>query len=916
MIAFAIITASLVTSVSAQASTSSFDGNLRKTEVYKVNLSKLSALDTPRLDWRNPGFDFAFELPTSDWIDNIELFLNVHADDRPNDDAPIYVQFNTAEPVMIHPRGHSFEARLTLDKSKVNSYRNTIRVSFASPDGCVEKVDGAWSIDLEDSLIVVKASTPSRPYHLRDVKKILHSPLTTPKTVAIKANGKKSLKLEALAAQGIALNMPTLPRYSLTTGASDMEIFVGTRSQIAPILKGSKIAKAEGPVIGITRNAPLRMVLTGDNEKQVMDLVKSFAANQLPPSRRSFAHSGEYSWQTPQFVRNQAIKGKTPIFELGNMIFDRGWGNSTQTVSFDVDNPLAAHGSAKLYFQKGPNVTKDSSVSVELNGKTLGTIALAHSRNAVKLDLPRGILRGTNNVLAIKPELAPKDAIERCGTETYMPGFAIEARSFINIKTEANGFTGDLTRFAASGFPFSEKDGIDTTVVLATANKSERAAALRAIAQLGNSYGTGWIDADFVAKGSTIANSNKHVLHVGSLINSSAPRGLNAAKSGRVSPRKIVKTASLEPASISLMSVREGRTVTGGIAALYEDAGRVEGFLTNSRGHSFTRAMDYLVKADNWNSLQGSMARWDRNSVEMTKTAFKLENIAPLKPEITQIPETFIDLPSLDLSAISWPEINWPEYQLPAIKWPKFSMPKLPMRETKTELGMDAANVSAPEVYLPKFPAPKVSSPKDITPGISAELPSVELPQYIPPAGRRAAGNRNRLGSYLTNLGESWNDIVAKTAELLTPRPKRQPELDQTVVLDMPVKSSPVAERFPPMPSPKPSPNLRLKPAPKIDNGFKPVRLRQYVPGASLKNGPGKIAEPSINSWSESFKSNILAAYDGSSNWASGVMNNTQKGPFNGTAQADGKANMILFAALITLLLILLALAKPRAGRN
>jgi len=930
LMAVAIIIGLMVGTIPAQASSSSLDGNLRKTEVYKVNLSKLSALDTPRLDWRNPGFDFAFELPTSDWVDNIDLFLNVHAESRPNNDAPIYIQFNTAEPVAVYPRGHSFEARLTLDKSKVNSYRNTIRVSFASPDGCVDKVDGAWSIDLDDSLIVVKASTPSRPYHLRDVKKILQSPLTTPKTVAIKASGHKNLKLEALAAQGIALNMPTLPRFNLTTGASDMEIYVGTRSQIASIIKGSKIAKAEGPVIGITRNAPLRMVLTGDNENQVMDLVKAFAANQLPPSRREFAHSGEYSWQTPQFVSNQAIKGKTPIFELGNMIFDRGWGNSTQTVSFDVDNPLAAHGSAKLYFQKGPNVTKDSSVNVELNGKALGTVSLAHSRNAVKFDLPRGILRGTNNVLAIKPELAPKDAIERCGTETYMPGFAVESRSYINIKTEADGFAGDLTRFAASGFPFSEKDGVNTTVVLATANRSERASALRAIAQLGNSYGTGWVDADFVAKGKSTESSNRHVLHVGSQINASAPRGLNAAISGRISPPKIVKTASLDTASISLMSVREGRAVTGGVAALYADAGRVEGFLTNSRGHSFTRAMDNLVKADNWNNLQGSMARWDRNSVEMTKTAFKLETIAPLTPEVTQVRDHSINLPSLEMPEIDWSDINWPSFDLPEINWPEFSMPKLPAREPKPEVTISTPKIAIPEITTPDIGAPKIAKPKVALPKIAApkitapvtvaEKPNLDLPQYVPPGKpdpKELKISGNIFGTYFTDLGQSWNNIVARSTEIFARNPEPAIKPLDINVLDIPTAvAPPVAERFPPMPSPKPTPNMRLKPAPKMDNGYLPARLPQYVPGASLRNNPAEIAEVPTNSWSESFKSSILAAYSGSSNWASNVMDKSQPSPFKESTKTKGRANMVLFAALIMLLLILLALASPRSARN
>ena len=925
MMVFGVVIAVFCGASIANASVTNFEGSLRKSETYKVNLSELSTLTTPRLDWRNPGFDIAFEIPTSDWIDNIELFLSVFAENRPNVSAPIYVQFNTAEPVPIYPRGQSFEARLNLDKSRVKSHRNTIRISFGAPDGCVDQMDGTWSIDLKDSMVVVKASTPSSPYYLRDVKQILESPLTTPKSVAIKAIGSERIKLESLAAQGIALNMPSLPRFSLATGSSDLELYIGTRQDLKSILKDTKIAKTEGPVIGVTRNAPLRLVLTGDNSKQVMKLVQAFATSELPPSRRSYAHSGEYSFQMPHAMSNQSVSGKKPIFELGSLVFDRGWGDNAQSIKFNVDNPLAAHGTAKLYFQKGRNASTDSTVNVQLNGKDLGTIKLANTRNVAKFDLPRGMLRGTNNVLSIKPELSPKDLAERCESDFYRPGFAVDARSYLDIKSEQSGFTGDLTRFAASGFPFSDNDGAKTTIVMATANNTERAAALRALAQLGKSYGTGWTEAKFIAKGQEIVAPKDHVLFLGSRVNAQAPRGLSAAIAGRLAPPKIIKTASLDTSNfngpmVTLMSLREGGSVTGGIAALYADGDRVEGYLTNSRNHSFTRAMDNLVKPNNWNSLQGSMARWDRSSVEMTKTAFKSEIAQPAIPEVSK----GLDL-NLDLSWVKLPEID-----LPKMNMPKFTVPDFlkTAKESDARIEMaEAPKVIEPKIITPKVKAPIIEAPKLATP--KATKPNFKMPKLSMPSLSRPEPASPNIGqkelSGLTNIGQSWNYITAKLSVVLAPKPEttftEPTPAPMQIKEDISDKSAsnidmPLAERFPPMPGLKPRPRLNLKPAPKLDNGYSRARPPQYDPGASLRGDSKKLKTVKTSQISSDLKSKINAAYSGSSNWASNVIDRSQPSQFKDETAPTRKPNMLLIAAVLALLLILFALASPKTNRD
>ncbi|NNE57584.1 MAG: hypothetical protein HKN36_05710 [Hellea sp.] len=813
---------------------------LRKDETYKVELDALSHIDEPTLDWRNPAFDIPFEIPTSDWVEEIEVFLKVHAEGPTNRDEPIYIRFNQADPVAVFPRGSSFEARLSLDTSYVKSHRNVISVSYGDLHRCVMPSDGAFSLDLSESLIVLEASTPSRPYYLRDLKQILASPLTAPKTVTLKTHGPKKLRYEALTAQGIALNIPSLPRFNLGSGPRDMEIHVGTRAELASILKGTAISRSDGPVIGITQNAPIRMVLTADNHDQLEKIVTAFATSEMPPSRRSFAHSGEFSWQPSFYVNNQPVHGKTPIYKLGNMRFDRGWGNNAQTISFDVDNPLAAEGTAKFHFQKGPYVSKDSTVSVALNGNDLGTVELKRKRNLAKFDLPRGMLKGTDNLLTVMPVLSPNDRGSNCSARTDLPGFAIEAKSYLNIKDDRSGFQGDLTRFAASGFPFANDDGQGTIIVFATDNLKDRAAALRAFAKLGEAYGSGWINAEFVFASDLPATPNKQILFIGPQTGKSAPKDLTAAIEGRIAPPKTVQVASLDGYGTFLMSVRAGEPVRGGIAALYPPQGNetmMTGYITSARGRSFTRAVDTLVKRKNWNQLEGSLARWDKNGVAMSKTAFNYN----------------------------------------------------------TDNRVDDADQIAEETDKPGLTLPNLGSP------------SVDLA----PVGDRLKISGKRTANVYENV---WKQTTGKARSLF----KKEATNDMQGAAQI-VDIEPINAGQPTKVAAASQATLsRLKPAPKLDNGFDGYRAKQYEPGATLRSyglrgsqGPSTIQ----TAQKRSLIGAVSSAYTGSTNWLSNVMDQYVGGPF-AQDNPNRRANFVIIALVMVLLLILIGLARPKLRRD
>lgn len=846
----------------------------RKAETHKIHLDQLAELYEPRLDWRNPNYDIAFETPTSDWIEKLDFFVKIHAEGPVNRNAPIFIRFNDDDPVPVYSRGNSFEAMINLDTSSVRAHRNMISVSFGKAEGCIEETDGAFSIDMRESFLVVRTSAPSRTYYLRDAKQILNSPLTTPKTVGLKAYGESKLKYQALAAQGMALNMPSLPRYSVN-GGGEAQVYIGTRRELKSIIAGTELARREGPIIGVTQNAPLRLVLTADNHEELGKLVEEFASKEIPAARRTFAYGGEYAWQTPFMVANSPIQGKTPIYELGSLRFDRGWGNSAQSVKFDVDNPLSAKGTTKLYFHKSPGVSSSSIVNVQLNGKNLGSVSLKHKRTAGQFDIPGGLLVGTDNILTINPELTPKEKFENCAENSVGAGFAVNAKSYIDVKSTSAAFTGDLTRLAASGFPFSSDAGEQSAVVFATSKNSDQAAALRAFAQLGKSYGTGWINAEFFKLSEAPSTRDKHALFIGPRLNMQTPRGLSAEIDGRSNIPKRVNTAEMTALpSISLLSAR--RTVKGGVVAIYEGnhLGYLNGYLTSSRGYSFPRAIDQIVRRDHWNKLQGSMARWNGSKVEMAKTAFKSEPVAKRENSDEQT-SALIDLSEFSLPKVPLPTVTFPEISLPSVKP---AVQRLQRGTNKTRDMFSSSWIGFKTKTASIFERAPTPEPKPVarpTPAISAEV-SIPKPKS-------------------------------------TPKPMT------------PVTGTIVA-------TPAPRPTITTAPAPNANATTERIRAvsvpNQYNPGATLRGLSKVNATPKVTSQylpiaervkqsseaAQTAKSGIQNRFKSVSGWV-GQKLDALSG--SGANAKDGRqANLILFAIATILLLLLLALAKPESYRD
>jgi len=868
----------LTPGITAAAYSKAENDTLRHSESYKVDLNELSSLSEPVLDWRNPYHEIYFEIPTSDWIDKIDLFISVHAHNVTDLTAPINIAFNNSPLIPIYPEGGSFEAHISLDPQYVRPHRNIISVRYGNNQACFEAGGGGYTLDLNDSVLAVKATTPSRPYHLRDVKQIFTSPLTVPKNVSLQVNAKNKLRYEALAAQGLALNMSELPRFTTRGGASDLVMHVGLRQDLDHLLDGYDLKRQSGGILAVVNNAPLTLVAVADTEDELERLMVAFAESEIPEARRAFTNSGEFSWQPVFAAQNKALDGRKPLYELSNLNFDRGWGNGAQTITFDVDNPLTAYGTADLFFQKGPKVDSDSHVDIWVNDEKLQSRNLKSKRQHVKFDIPRGLLHGTNNTLTIAPVLSPKSSEISCSGTRQMPGFAMESRSTLRIKNDDKGYEGDLTRFAASGYPFSVDNGSNSIIMVSAQSPSDRGAALRAIARLALSYGTGLTQADYLEFDPDFSATEKHILMIGPKLDPKAPKDLNIAVNGRTGAAKTIHTASLNTAvsehTISLLAVRENLIPVGGVAALFErreKSGHLRGYLTNAKGHNFTRAMDNLVVLQQWNKLQGSMAQWDRNNVEMTRTAFDLPK--PLNhnsgaPSPKQKPSANDKI--------------WAEIELSPVR----ERIEKSGAQTQTSFGDLWKAITSPVKSALNESEAESKITRAITPDADG---NVDHPRIVPVREPISSEPLIRpiLNASTEFVGNTRREQSAETKETL--------------------------HNFAPTPSVKPGnradPVSGLKPAPTSDQDVSYAQP-QYIPGASLRTEPEPKPVVRENAKTSEKSSFITQRYQDASGWIGEKINSLLGGP-NNTNSQNRQANIIIFVGLIMFLLILLTLAKP-----
>ena len=616
--------------------------------IYQAAFDDLMDTDAHLLDWRSPSVDIYFDVPESDWIDGAELLLSAQpsAKSRTNVSThmPVMVSLNGAQSVPVYAKGRGFDARITLNKTHMRRSRNklTIRYHAPAPPNCLSDKTGAWNIDFSRSSVVVKARPKSRDFRIGEFDKRFEMATTAPKSVSITAKGANALTLQMLAAQGVGQRAKTLPDFTLTPGRADVEIIMGRRDELPRSVTDKSILRESGPRAAVHQGRPMRLILTGDTDAQVLYMAQTFAAHALPGTRRNQVSGGEIEMQRSYDNRAALVTKSAKLYTLPGTSIGEEWGTTARIHTFNVADPAVSSGRVLLRLSSNKHVSEDSTVQVKLNGESLGYSPVDRLRKSVAFDIPQGSLNAANNKLEILPALSPKDTSEPCGYLATSPGFSIGEGSRIDLRRNDTSPMTELSRFAATGAPFSTNEGEDTVIVMASSTSQNRAASLKILARLAKASGQSWTQARVAKAGELGADySDKNVLILGpktravDTLFKAGPKSLNAAISGELlRGGDIYQTASMdtfaaadEAETMRLYAAKQNqnsRILRGGVAALYPSPlsdTRLVGVISTSSGGSFKTAANQLVKDDHWNQLEGSVTRWNSSNVLMAQTA-------------------------------------------------------------------------------------------------------------------------------------------------------------------------------------------------------------------------------------------------------------------------------------------------------
>jgi len=434
--------------------------------------------------------------------------------------------------------------------------------------------------------------------------------------------------------------MKSLPEFKTRSGGSEFDVIMGRRDQLHGWVSDEKILNSSGPRIMVHKGRPMRLVITGDTDAEVMSGAKAFATYRLPNAHRPTTSPGELDMQMPLGATAVRVDGTEKLSELGGSYFEESWGPKPQKITFNVNDPMVSTGEVLLRLASDKSVSVNSRVSVDLNGKSLGFTSLDKSRKSVAFKIPAGTLQGTDNVLSITPELEIGKPLACNYTETS-PGFYLGSGSKLKIETAAPSPVAELSKLMANGGAFSIEKAANTAIMLPASSSRDYNASLKIMAKLAKASGHGW----------------------------TAPKGLKSALKGQSlnSTSRIASidriAASDENTALRLYAERQassGRIRKGGVAAMFPSPmgeGKVMGIITNTPDQSFSTVAGQLIKPKAWHNMEGSVARWDHSKVLMAQTAMAIPGYVAGTPK------------EIAISGFKLPEINWPKFD--ALKFDK-----------------------------------------------------------------------------------------------------------------------------------------------------------------------------------------------------------------------------------------------------
>ncbi len=720
--------------------------------LYTPSLAELTqaqtSLTTRTLDWQQPSLELYFDLPPAERISDIVLTLSADPLTRVAKNAPLEIQFNNSKPVPVLSNGRGFEARLPFDTARSRSRRNVIRISYPVPEGaeCVAPAHGAWSIDLSASTLRMSGRAQKRHMSLSEVSDFLSQPGLSPAKVGLIARGPHGTDMQALAAQGIALRTPGVPKFSVSSQGNDFNVVMVTRDRLFDVTDDPMILNSAGARIFVPRGRPTELIFTADTDDEIVQMMKIFATRKLPNTRRPISSIGELNLQNRLDSHISKIEGKTALQDLA---VASNIAPGSQSFRFGVLDPLASSGELLLRVSSSEDMSNSSRLRIALNGKVLGATKLDKKRKSVAFDIKPGALNTTSNILNIVPDLDPPKGYECPSLTAEAPNFSLGDGSRIALKVNAPSPVTELSSLTSTGGLFAQSE----SSIALPKGTSDYQSALRILGRLAKSAGHGMTLADYTRGASLPADKHRLIIGPSQMAKvhiSGAPKALRDALSGYSSTGENLLEANFESyasagsfeSSMNLAANQQSsrKIAQGGIASLYGAGnGTLTGIITSAPGESFSRAGLSLVELDHWNALQGGVARWTSSSVVMAQTAQSDFGIKkPILRKSFELPDigfSSVRLPEFDWPVSTWSEIEWPRFDIPQVRLPEFKWPRFNSAQTVPETS------NAPVQGDVKLAAESINEARSSKPKLSNATPRLK-PAAVSLGTTRSSGLR------------------------------------------------------------------------------------------------------------------------------------------------------------------------------
>lgn len=658
---------------------------------YTASLADITRGDTARttrtLDWRQPALQLYFDLPPAERTSEIVLTLSADPLTRVAAIAPLQVQFNDTAPVPILSNGKGFEARIPFDAALARDHRNSLRIIYPAPSGsdCVTAAHGEWSVDLANSTLKIGGRAKSRNMSLSEVEDRLAHPALSPKKVGLIARGPDGTDMQALAAQGMALRMPSVPKFSVTTQGTDFNIVMVKRDRLFDVTDDPMILNSKGARIFVPKGRPTELIFTAETDGEILRMLEIFSTRHLPSTRRPITSLGEIHLQNRLDTEIVKIERKAHLSELGvgqttASYRADNWASGAQSYRFSVADPAATGAELLLRLSTTNDVANTSKLRVALNGEILGAAKLNRKRKSVAFDIEAGKLNATSNILSLLPDLEAKSDFTCPAREGGRPSFTLGQGSRLTLKQKTPSPVTELSRLTSTGGIFANTE----SYIILPRETRDYQAALGVLGRLAKASGHGLTLADYTRK--TDANDNRHRLVIGpsSLAQRytiGAPKALREALNGQSSSGDNLLQANIErfassgaddfAVQFAAAQLKPRRIQGGGVAALFDAGnGKLTGIISAAEGESFIRSSKQLVQPAHWNALKGGVSRWNNSTVVMAQTA---QPAFGIKLPTTQ-PK--FNLSDLSLPNFDRPDLSWPDFSFPKVNLPRWSLPK------------------------------------------------------------------------------------------------------------------------------------------------------------------------------------------------------------------------------------------------